>query len=148
MVGWPAVIWVESGQFSSAFLDGDLATAACFEQTLQFDDVQEIVPNAPADRAPKKAARMYAYAGHATICDLGRVRLVIVLFNYDRGVLKYDLQPADDAFRLTLQPAADAVNQRPVGHYQTHSSRKGHPTDIKSFVALHGAGEAVVSSVL
>ena len=96
VIGWPSVVWAVSGKVAAAFLDGDLAAVAEIENGQAFNDCREHVPAAPAETAPKKAVKMVDSAGHAVICDLGHGHLAIVLVNYDRGVLKYDPQPADN----------------------------------------------------
>lgn len=134
------------GEVGWVLEDEMLAAASQFETTEAFDSAAEHVPPAPTGVGPKKVIKMVDFAGHAVICHLGQEKYSIVLFIYDRGVIKYDPLLARD--RFSLQIAADAAHQRRLCAYTTYILENGYPTDLESFGQLHDVGEAAVSAEL
>lgn len=109
IIGWPIVIWVESAEVASAFVNECLAQVTQFGDTQAFYDAREHVPSAPTGSTSKHSVKIHEYAGTAVIANLGENRYAIVLINVDRGEIKYDPLPAQDWCQLQL--AADAANQ-------------------------------------
>lgn len=138
------MVWLESREVITAFVDGRLAEASQFMNAPDFDECLTHVPSAPTGPGPKKTIDMALYAGHAVICNLGHGNFTIALLCYDRGVLKYDPQLAQD--REALQQVADAAHQRRLGAYKTHVMAHGYPSNLELFGRLHDAGEAAIPS--
>lgn len=140
------MVWLESREVITAFVDGRLAGASQFMNAPDFDECLTHVPSAPTGPGPKRTIDMALCAGHAVICDLGHGNFTIALLCYDRGVLKYDPELAPD--REALQQVADADHQRRLCAYKQYVMQHGHPSDLGSYGKLHDAGEVAVPAEL
>lgn len=140
------MVWLESREVITAFVDGRLAGASQIMNAPDFDECLTHVPSAPTGPGPKKTIDMALCAGHAVICNLGHGNFTIALLCYDRGVLKYDPELAPD--REALQQVADAVHQRRLCAYKQYVLQHGHPSDLGSYGKLHDAGEVAVPAEL
>lgn len=138
--GWPVIVWVESAEVTWAFEQNALARIDFEGDAERFFDADAHDPTGSCEVA-KGTVLMSKYAGVAFISSVAG-RESIVLANYDRGVLKYDPELAQD--RWTLQLAADAAHQARVSAYLQHILVHGYPADRASVQRLYDAGEAAV----
>lgn len=113
---WPVVLWVESAEVTWALLEDALAKIKFQTSRTRFLN-NEVHDPSGSCVVKKNFAKMHENAGAAFLTNLGDGHYAVVLVNYDRGMVKYDPELAQD--RWELQQAVDAAHQaRTVAYFE------------------------------